>query len=56
MEHQHLQQTQFLQQRQATEMQNMRAAPAHAPPPRAPPPQAPPPHAPAPPHGPPPRQ
>ena len=48
MEHQHLQQTQFLQQRQAAEMQNMHAAPPHAP--------APPPHAPAPAHGPPPRQ
>jgi hypothetical protein len=41
MEHQHLQQTQFLQQRQAAEMQNVHAAPPHPPAPQA--------------HGPPPR-
>src|SRR6516162_4306184 len=54
MEHQHLQETQFLQQRQAAEMQNMRAPSPHAPapPPHAP---APPPHAPGPERGPPPR-
>ena len=40
MEHQHLQQTQFMQQRHAQEMQNLRGPPQHsAPPPRSPPPR-----------------
>ena len=56
IEHEHRQQTEFLQQRQASEMQGARAPAPHAPPPQhAPPPaqQAPPPpqHAPPPPRG-----
>jgi hypothetical protein len=50
MEHQHRQQTQFLQQRQVSEMQSVRqapqphAAPPPPPPPRGAPPRGEPPH------------
>ncbi len=37
MEHQHRQQTEFLQQRQASEMQSLRAPAPHSPPPSSPP-------------------